>query len=142
MVLRNVDDSLLEMSRRHLAVEKNIQLAVTPSLEFGQAKVRADEADRRSAAPNVATLACQIPAGRVQHLTGEIDHGDFCYVVGTSADTGRERSQSDRRCLCNDRVGDWTERAGVHERDEDSEDSLRVVCAAVLRDGCTNAEEN
>ena len=88
VILRDVDDSLLEVPRGHLAVEQDVQLAVTPSLELGQSEVGADEAHRRSAAPDVATLAREIPAGRVQHLAGEVDHWDLGNVVSTSADTG------------------------------------------------------
>ena len=142
MVLRHVDDCLLEMSRWHLAVEENVQLAITPSLELGQAKVCTDEAHCRSTTPDVATLACQIPACRVQHLTGEVDHWNLCDVVCTSADTGRECSQPHGGCLCNDRIGDGTQRTRIHERDEDTEDSLRIICAAVLRDGCADAEKD
>jgi len=65
VVLRHVDDSLLELPRRNLAVEENVQLAVTPTLEFWQTKVCTDEADRCSTAPNVSTLASQVPACRV-----------------------------------------------------------------------------
>ena len=115
MVIRHVDDSLLELPRRDLAVEENIQLAITPSLEFGQAEVRTDEAHSRSAAPNVATLASQVPACRVQHLTSEVDHWNLSHVVGASADTCRERSQHHGARLCDDGVGDGTERARVHE---------------------------
>ena len=64
------------------------------------------------------------------------------YVVCTSANTRGECPQSHGARLCDDGVGDRTQGSGVHERDEDSEDSLCVVCAAVLVDGRANAEED
>lgn len=94
MVILNINDRLLELSCRHLTSEENVQLAITPALELRQTKVCADEADRRSATPNVSALARQVPAGRVQHLAGEVDHGDFGDVVCASADAGGEGAQS------------------------------------------------
>lgn len=115
MVILDINDSLLELSCGHLTVEQNVQLAVTPALKFWQSEVCTDEAHRCSAAPDVSTLACQVPAGRVQHLTGEVDHGDFGNVVCTSAHTSRERPQSDGARFGNDGVGDWAQRASIHE---------------------------
>lgn len=142
MVILNINDRLLELPSRHLAVEENIQLAITPPLELGQTEVRADETDRRSATPNISALACQIPAGRVQHLTGQVDHGDFGDVVCASSDAGGEGAESHGARLGDDGVGDGTEGAGVDEGDEDAEDGLGVVCGATLGDGGADAEED
>jgi hypothetical protein len=84
VVVLHIDDSALELPRRHLAVEQDIQLAVTPALEFRQAEVSTDEAYCRSATPDVATLACQIPACRIEHLTCKVNHWNFSNLIRKS----------------------------------------------------------
>lgn len=142
MVILDINNRLLELPRRHLAVEQNIQLAVTPPLELRQSKERARKANCRSPAPDIPTLARQVPARRVQHLTGEVDHRDLSNVVRSATYTRRQRSQANGAGLGDDGVGDRAQGSGVDEGDEDSEDGLGVVCAVVLRDGGADAEED
>lgn len=142
MIILNINDRLLKLPRRHLPAKENIQLAITPPLKLRQAKVSANKTERRSAAPNVSTLARQVPARGVQHLAGEVDHRNLCNVVCASADAGGESAQSDGAGFGDDGVGDGTERAGVDEGDQDAENGLGVVCAAALGDSCADAKED
>ena len=142
MVILDVDDRLLELPRRHLAVEQNVQLAITPTLEFGQSKECACETDSRSATPNISTLARKVPAGRVQHLAGEVDHRNLRHVVRPATDTGGECPQSHGARFGDDGVGYGTQGSGVDEGDENSKDGLRVVRSVVLWDRGADAEKH
>jgi hypothetical protein len=142
MIILDVDNRLLELPSWHLTVEQNVQLAVTSALQLRQSKERARKTNSRSPAPDIPTLARQIPPRRVQHLTSEVNHRDLSHIVGSAPDSGRQRSQAHGARLGDDGVGDWTQGAGVDEGDEDSEDGLRVVCPVVLRDRGADAEED
>ena len=142
MVILDINDRLLKLPRRHLPSKQNIQLAITPPLELWQSEVRGNKTHRLSTAPNVSTLARQVPARRIQHLTSEIDHRNLRNVVCASADAGGESAQSNGAGFGDDGVGDGTERAGVDEGDEDSEYRLRVVRSVVLRDRGADSEED
>jgi len=142
VVVLDIDDGLLELSRRDLAVEQNVQLAITPTLEFRQAKKCASETDSSSATPDISALACKIPTSRVQHLTGQVNHRNLRNVVRSATDSSGQSPQPHGARFGDDGVGDWTESSGVHEGDEDSEDRLRVVRSVVLRDRGADAEEH
>lgn len=75
LVIAHVDDGLLELPSRNLAVEQNVKLAVGAVLKLGQEEVGHDPADEGGAAPDVAALASHVPAGGVKHLGGKVDHG-------------------------------------------------------------------
>jgi hypothetical protein len=75
LVITHINDSSLELPSGNLAVEQDVELAVRAVLELRQEEVRRDPADERGAAPDVAALACHVPAGGVEHLGGEVDHG-------------------------------------------------------------------
>jgi hypothetical protein len=142
MIVLDVDNRLLELPRRHLPVEQNIQLAVTPPLQLWQPKERARKTHRRSPAPDIPTLARQVPARWVKHLARQINHRDLSDVVRSSPNSSRQRSQAHGASLGDDGVGDRAESPSVDEGDEDSEDGLGVVCAVVLRDRGADAEED
>lgn len=138
----DVDDGRLELPGRDLAVEQDIDLTVGAVLELRQEEEGHDPAHARRAAPDVATLARDVPACRVEQLRGEIDHGDLSDVVRRATDTRAQGSQPHRRRLGDDGVGDGSEGAGVDERDQDSEDGLCVVGAVVLCDRGADSEEH
>jgi len=142
VVVLDINNRLLELPRRHLAVEQDVQLAITPALQLRQAKEGRREAHSRGTAPDIPTLACEVPAGRVQHLAGEVDHRDLGDVVRTASDSSGERSQAHRAGLGDDGVRDGTQGSGVDEGDEDAEDGLSVVRSVVLRDRGADAEEH
>jgi hypothetical protein len=142
VVIPNINNRLLKLPRRHLAVEQNIQLPVAPPLELRQPKERTRETNSRSPAPNIPTLARQIPPRRVQHLTRQVNHRDLRNIIRSSADSSRQRSQAHGAGLGDDGVGDRAQGAGVDERDEDSEHGLGVVGCVVLGDRGADAEQH
>lgn len=142
LVILDINDRALELPRWNLALEENVQLAITPPLELWQAEEGADEAYGRSATPDVSALSGEVPTRRVKHLTCEENHRNLCNVVCTSSDASGERSQSHGARFRDDGVCDGTQGSCVHEGDQDAKDCLCVVCAAVLGNRCANAEED
>lgn len=111
-------------------------------LHLRQEEIRQHPAHNGGAAPNIPTLASQIPARGIQNLRRQKDHRDLRNVVPGAADAGAQRAQAHRRRLADDRVRDGAERAGEDERDDDAEDRLRVVGGGGLRDRRAHAEEH
>jgi hypothetical protein len=142
VVIPNINNRLLELPRRHLTVEQDVQLPVAPPLELRQPKERTRKTNSRSPAPNIPTLARQIPPRRVQHLTRQVNHRDLRNIIRSSADSSRQRSQAHGAGLGDDGVGDRAQGAGVDERDEDSEHGLGVVGCVVLGDRGADSEEH
>ena len=62
MVILDIDDSLLPLASRHLAVEQNVNLTVRPTLHLGQPEVGHNEAEETGASPDVAALAAKVCA--------------------------------------------------------------------------------
>ena len=117
MVLLNIDNRLLPLAGGHLAVEQDVNLTVRPALHLGQVEVGHEEAEETSAAPHVAALAAKVCTlcgksvavqmcwlGRVrgrsylwvQHVARQEDARDVDDVVATAANTGRQRSETNR----------------------------------------------
>ena len=142
VVILHINNRLLELPRRHLAVEQNVQLAITPPLQIRQPKERTRETNSRRPAPNIPALARQIPPCRVQHLTRQVNHRDLRNVVRSSPNSGGQSSQANGAGFGDDGVGDGPEGSGVDEGDEDSEYRLRVVRSVVLRDRGADSEED
>lgn len=94
LVVFDIDNSMFELPGRNPAIEQDITLTVRAVLEFGQKQERHDPADKSGAAPDITALACEIPSGRVEHLRGEIDHGNLGDVIGSAPDTGTQRTQA------------------------------------------------
>lgn len=99
-----IDDSLLELSGRDLAVEQDIRLTVRTVLELRKTKVGRNKANNSSASPDITTLASHVPASGVEELGGEVDHGDLSNVVCGTANTGAESTETHRGRLGNDGV--------------------------------------
>jgi hypothetical protein len=142
LIILNPNNRLLKLPRRHLPLEQNIQLPVTAPLQLRQPKERTRETNSRSPAPNKSTLTRQIPPRRVQHLTRQVNHRDLSHIIRSPTHSRRQRSQAHGAGLGDDGVGNWSEGSGVDEGDQDSEDRLRVVGAAVLRDRGADAEQH
>lgn len=62
MVILDIDDRLLPLASRHLAVEQDVDLTVRPALHLGQVEVGDDEAEETGATPDVTALATKIGA--------------------------------------------------------------------------------
>ena len=111
-------------------------------LELGKTEVSDDPANNSSGTPNITALSSQVPAGRVEQLRSEVDHGNLGNVVSSATDTSAESAEADGRGLCDDGVGDGTEGAGEDKGDDYSEDGLGVVCGVGLMDGSDDAEDH
>ena len=111
-------------------------------LELRKEEESHNPADGSRTSPHVTAFAREIPSGRVEHLGGEVDHGDLRDVVGSTANTGAQRAESDGRCLGDDGVGDRSHAASEHEGDNDAETGLGVICRMVLWDGGAHAEKD
>jgi hypothetical protein len=83
LVIAHIDNGLLELPGRNFAVKQNVELTVRAVLELGQEEKCHDPADESSAAPDVAALATEVPAGGIEHLRGEVDHWNLCYILIT-----------------------------------------------------------
>ena len=142
VVILHINNRLLELPRRHLTVEQNVQLAITPPLQLRQPKERTRETNSRRPAPDISTLTRQIPPRRIQHLTRQVNHRDLSNIVRSSPNARRQRSQAHRAGFGNDGVGNGSEGSGIDEGDEDSEYRLRVVRSVVLRDRGADSEED
>lgn len=110
-------------------------------LELRKEEVGRDPADDGGAAPDVTALAREVPAGGVEQLRGQEEHGDLGDVVGGTADTGAEGTEADRGRLGDDGVRDGSLGAGEDERDDDAETGLGVVGVGVLGDRGDDTEE-
>ena len=88
LVLLDVNNSRLELPGRNLAIEQDVHFTVRAVLELRKEEESHDPADASGSSPDVTALACQVPSGRVEHLRGEVDHGNFGDVVGGTTDTG------------------------------------------------------
>jgi hypothetical protein len=141
LVLPDINDSGLELPGGNLTVEQDIEFTVGAALELRKAEVRGHEADTGCASPDVTALASQIPAGGVEHLRREEDHGDLGNVVGGATHTGAQSTEANGRRLGDDGVGDGSEGSGVHEGDDDAETGLGVVGIDVLGDRRADTEE-
>lgn len=95
MIILDIDDSLVELPGRHLAVEENVQLAVRAMLHLRQEEVCHDPADDSGAAPDIAALATKIPARRIEQLGSEVDHRNLGDVVSGATDSRAQGSQTD-----------------------------------------------
>lgn len=60
VVVLDIDDRLLPLASRHLAVEQDVDLTVRSALHLGQVEEGHDEAEETSATPNVAALAAKV----------------------------------------------------------------------------------
>lgn len=63
-------------------------------LELREEEESHTEADASSTAPDVTALSCQVPSCWVEHLRGEIDHGDLSDIVGGTANTGTQGAKA------------------------------------------------
>jgi hypothetical protein len=88
LVVFDVEDGRLELPGGNLVVEQNVDLTVRAVLELRKEEVGHHPADASGTSPDVTALACEIPSGRVEHLRGQIDHGDLRDIVGGTTDTG------------------------------------------------------
>jgi hypothetical protein len=62
VVILDIDDRLLPLASRHLAVEQDVDLTVRPALHLRQVEESDDEAEETSATPDVAALAAEVCA--------------------------------------------------------------------------------
>jgi hypothetical protein len=62
VVILDIDDRLLPLASRHLAVEQDVDLTVRPALHLGQVEVGDNEAEKTGATPDVTALAAKIGA--------------------------------------------------------------------------------
>jgi hypothetical protein len=95
LVILDVNNSRLELPGRDLAIEQDVAFTVRAVLELRKEEVGHHPADASGASPDVTALACEIPSCRVEHLRGEIDHGDLGDVVGGTTDTGAQSAETD-----------------------------------------------
>jgi hypothetical protein len=141
LVLSDINDGRLELPSGNPTVEQDIEFTVGATLKFRKAEVRGDEADTGCASPDVTALASQVPAGRVEHLRREEDHGDLGNVVGGATNTGAQSTETNGRGLGDDGVGDGSEGSSVHEGDDDTETGLGIVGLNVLGNRRADTEE-
>jgi len=141
LIIPKINNRLLKLPRGHLPIKQNIRLSIRPVFQLRQTEERNNPAYHGGTAPHIATLARKIPAGRIQHLRSEIDHGDLSGVVSSASDTRAEGAQTDGGGFGDGRVGDGAEGAGEDEGDDDAEAGLRVVGGCVLGDAGADAEE-
>jgi hypothetical protein len=104
LVVLDVNNGRLELPGRDSAIEQDIAFTVRAVLELRKEEEGHNPADASGATPDVTTLACEIPPGRVEHLRGEIDHRDFRDIVGGATDTGAQSAKTDGGRLGNDGV--------------------------------------
>lgn len=81
-------------------------------LELRKEEVGHDPADASRTTPDVTAFAGKVPPSRVEHLRGEIDHGNLRDVVAGTTDTGAEGAKADGGRLGNDGIRDWSEGTG------------------------------
>lgn len=62
VVILDIDDRLLPLASRHLAVEQDVNLTVRPALHLRQVEVGHHEAEETGAAPDVAALSAKVCA--------------------------------------------------------------------------------
>jgi hypothetical protein len=141
VVVLDINNGALELPGRYLTVEQNVNFTVRAVLELGQEEVGHDPAENSGASPDVTTLARQIPPGWVQHLRGQEDHWNLGNIVRGTADTSAQSAETDGRCLGNNGIGDRSEGAGVHERNNNTQAGLRVVGLVVLGDRGNDGED-
>lgn len=120
LVLVYVDDSLLELPGGDLALEQDIRLTVRAMLKLRQEEVSHNPANARRTSPDVAALSREVPSVGVEHLRGEVDHGDLGDVVRRTPDAGAQRAKTNGRRFSDDGVGDGAERTGVNDGDDDA----------------------
>lgn len=104
LVILDVDDGCLELPSWNLAVEQDVALTVRAMLELGKKEVCHDPTDDSGTSPDITALARKVPSCRVEHVRGQIDHGDLGHIVGGTTDTGAQRAKTDRGRLGNDGV--------------------------------------
>ena len=66
LIVLNINYCRLELPSRHSAVEQDITLAIRAVLELRKEEEGHDPADDCSTSPDVTTLACEIPSGRIE----------------------------------------------------------------------------
>jgi hypothetical protein len=67
LVVPNVNGSRLEPPGGNFTAEQDVSFAVRAMLELRKEKVNHNPADGSGTSPDVISLACEIPPGRVQH---------------------------------------------------------------------------
>ena len=142
LIILDINNNLLELPSRNPAVEQDIGFAVGAVLELRQEEVGHNPAYGSGTSPYVTALACKVPSGGIEHLGGQVDHGNLRNVVGGATNTGAQGAESDGRRLGNDSVGDRSHAAGKDEGDDDAETRLGVVRGVVLGDGGTHSEKD
>ena len=95
LVVVDVDLRLLPLAGGDFATEHDIDLAVRAILHLGELEVGDDQAAEASGTPDVTALAAEVGTVGVEHVRGQEDAGDLDDVVGCTADSGGQGTETD-----------------------------------------------